>query len=299
MTERGLQDIITPVAASDGAGVRLRRSIATETLEHLDPFFLFDHFGSEDANDYIAGFPLHPHRGIETITYMLDGSVAHRDSLGNSGVIGPGDVQWMTAGSGILHEEMPKVGPRRLDGFQIWVNLPARLKMTQPRYQDVAAGRIPEVIRSDGARIRVVAGEADGVQGAVREIFAGPTYLDVTLPAGASFEQPTPRGHTALLYVFQGEIAVGGPASAWGGTTVGAPRLAILGEGDVVRAHAAAPARFLLLAAQPLREPYARLGPFVMSSEEEIRETLRELRAGTFIKHRANLPAHGVAPQRP
>jgi redox-sensitive bicupin YhaK (pirin superfamily) len=143
MTERGLKQIVVPEGTSDGAGVRLRRSIATRTLDHLDPFFLFDHFGSENADDYIAGFPMHPHRGIETITYMLDGSVSHRDSMGNSGVIGAGDVQWMTAGSGILHEEMPRVGARRLDGFQIWVNLPRKLKMTRPRYQDVPAARIP------------------------------------------------------------------------------------------------------------------------------------------------------------
>jgi quercetin 2,3-dioxygenase len=291
MKERIVKDVITPTAASDGAGVRLRRSIATETLDHLDPFFLFDHFGSEDANDYVAGFPLHPHRGIETITYMLDGSVAHKDSLGNSGVIGPGDVQWMTAGSGILHEEMPKVGPRRLDGFQIWVNLPRKLKMTRPRYQDVPAARIPEVARGDGARVRVVAGEVDGVAGAVKEIFAGPTYLDVALPAGKSFEQPVPRGHTALLYVFEGEVAVGG-ADASQGRAVRAPRLVVLGDGDVVRAHApAGPARFLLLAAQPLEEPYARYGPFVMNTEDEIREALRELRAGTFVK-----PSHGSGP---
>ncbi len=284
MIERGLKDVVTPIAASDGAGVRLRRSIATERLDHLDPFFLFDHFGSEDANDYVAGFPMHPHRGIETITYMLDGSVAHRDSLGNSGVIGAGDVQWMTAGSGILHEEMPKVGPRRLDGFQIWVNLPAKLKMTRPRYQDVPSSAIPEVARTDGARIRVVAGEVDGVAGAVREIFAGPTYLDVALPAGRSFEQPVPRGHTAILYVFQGEVSVGGAAPSRG-TAIGAPNLAILDDGDVVRVHAGGtPARFLLLSAQPLHEPYARYGPFVMNTREEIAEALAELRAGTFIK---------------
>src|SRR6266702_1356420 len=210
MTERLVQDVVTPMATSDGAGVRLKRSIATPTLDNLDPFFLFDHFGSENANDYIAGFPLHPHRGIETVTYMLDGSVAHRDSLGNSGVIGTGDVQWMTAGSGILHEEMPKVGPKRLDGFQIWVNLPAKLKMTKPRYQDVPAARIPEVAGPGGARVRVIAGEVDGVQGAVREIFAGPTYLDVNLPAGRTFEHPVPRGHTALVYVYQGEVTFGG-----------------------------------------------------------------------------------------
>jgi redox-sensitive bicupin YhaK (pirin superfamily) len=285
MTERGVLDVVTPTAASDGAGVRLRRSIATEALDHLDPFFLFDHFGSEDPGDYVAGFPMHPHRGIETVTYMLDGSVAHKDSLGNSGVIGAGDVQWMTAGSGILHEEMPKVGPRRLDGFQIWVNLPAKLKMTTPRYRDVPAARIPELARPDGARIRVVAGEVDGVEGAVREIFAGPTYLDVSLPASGSFEQPVPRGHTALLYVFRGEVSVGGPEAR--GPAVPAPRLVVLGDGDVVRVHSAVPARFLLLSAQPLGEPYARYGPFVMSTREEIMEALADLRAGTFVKQSA------------
>lgn len=287
MIERTLQDVVTPVATSDGAGVRLARSIATERLDHLDPFFLFDHFGSENQDDYLAGFPLHPHRGIETITYMLDGSVAHRDSLGNSGVIGAGDVQWMTAGSGILHEEMPKVGPRRLDGFQIWVNLPAKLKMTRPRYQDVPSSRIPEVVRPDGARVRVVAGEVDGVPGAVQEIFAGPSYLDVTLPAGRTFEQPVPRGHTALLYVFQGEVSVGGAGPGLG-AAIPAPRLAILKDGDVVRARAGAgPARFLLLSAQPLGEPYARWGPFVMNTREEIAQALQELRDGTFVKRAA------------
>jgi redox-sensitive bicupin YhaK (pirin superfamily) len=284
MIERTVQDVVTPEATSDGAGVRLKRSIATRTLDRLDPFFLFDHFGSEDANDYIAGFPLHPHRGIETITYVLDGSVAHRDSLGNAGVIGAGDVQWMTAGSGILHEEMPKAGPRRLDGFQIWVNLPAKLKMTRPRYQDVPAARIPDVARPDGARVRVIAGAVDGVGGAVRDIFADPTYLDVALPAGNTFEQPVPRGHTALLYVFEGEVAVGGAGPAHG-RTVRAPRLVVLGDGDVVRVHAAgAPARFLLLSAQPLHEPAVRWGPFVMNTREEVEQALHELRAGTFIR---------------
>lgn len=295
MTERGILDVVTPVAVSDGAGVRLKRSIATERLDHLDPFFLFDHFGSENADDYVAGFPMHPHRGIETVTYMLDGSVAHRDSLGNSGLIGAGDVQWMTAGSGILHEEMPRVGPRRLDGFQLWVNLPARLKMTAPRYQDVPAGRIPEVVRPDGARIRVVAGEVDGAVGAVREIFAGPGYLDVALPPGGTFEQPVPRGHTALLYVFQGQVTVGGARAA--GPAVAAPRLAILKDGDVVRVHAADAARFLLVSAQPLGEPHVRYGPFVMNTREEIVQALEELRAGTFVKDRAG--ASPRAPGRP
>jgi redox-sensitive bicupin YhaK (pirin superfamily) len=284
MTEREVKEVVTPVVVSDGAGVRLKRSIATRTLDHLDPFFLFDHFGSENADDYIAGFPMHPHRGIETITYMLDGSVSHEDSMGNSAVIGAGDVQWMTAGSGILHEEMPRVGPRRLDGFQIWVNLPRKLKMTSPRYQDVPAARIPEVARPDGARVRVIAGDVDGTAGAVREIFAGPTYLDVALPAEAGFAQPVPRGHTAILYVFQGEIAVGGEASG-AASAIPAPRLVILGDGDVVRVHAPnGPARFLLLSAQPLDEPAIRWGPFVMNTQEEIALALRELRDGTFIK---------------
>lgn len=285
MIERTLTEVVTPIATSDGAGVRLQRSIATQTLDHLDPFFLFDHFGSEDSGDYIAGFPMHPHRGIETITYMLDGSVAHKDSLGNAGVIGAGDVQWMTAGRGIMHEEMPRVGPRRLDGFQIWVNLPAKLKMTTPRYQDVPAASIPEVVRADGTRVRVVAGAVEGVAGAVKEIFAGPTYLDVALPAGRSFEQPVPKGHTALLYVFKGEVQVGRAAAGRGAATVGAPRLVILSDGEVVRVHAgAAPARFLLLSAQPLNEPYVRYGPFVMNTREEIMQAIHELRSGTFIK---------------
>jgi redox-sensitive bicupin YhaK (pirin superfamily) len=179
---------------------------------------------------------------------------------------------------------MPKVGPRRLEGFQVWVNLPRKLKMARPRYQDVPSARIPEVARADGARIRVVAGRVDGVDGAVRDIFAGPTYLDVSLPAGESFEQPVPRGHTALLYVFQGAVAVGG-ANATRGPAIRAPHAVVLKDGDVVRAHAAeGPARFLLLSAQPLHEPYARWGPFVMNTQEEIREALQELRDGTFIK---------------
>jgi redox-sensitive bicupin YhaK (pirin superfamily) len=283
MTERTTSDVIAPQLVSDGAGVRLRRSVGTAQLDHHDPVLLFDHFGSEDPGDYLAGFPLHPHRGIETVTYMLDGSVSHRDSLGNAGTIGAGDVQWMTAGSGILHEEMPKAGPRRLDGFQIWVNLPAKLKMTRPRYQDVPAASIPEVRRPDGARIRVVAGEADGARGAVQDIFAGPTYLDVALPAGGALEQPVPRGHTALAYVFQGAIAVGAPGKA--GEALRAPRLVVLGDGDVVRIRAeGGPARFLLLSAQPLGEPIARYGPFVMNTRAEIEQTLADLRAGKFIR---------------
>jgi len=277
---RSVKDVVVPTVVSDGAGVRLKRSIATPLLDRLDPFFLFDNFGSENPDDYIAGFPMHPHRGIETVTYMLDGTVTHRDSLGNEGTIHAGDVQWMTAGSGILHEEMPHAGPRRLDGFQIWVNLPRKLKMATPRYQDVPSGRIPEVKVPGGAHVRVVAGNVDGTEGAVREIFAGPSYLDVTLPALATFEQPITRGHTALLYVFKGAVEVVGK-------TVPAPRLAILSDGDVVRVRAVSgDARFLVLSAQPLDEPAVRYGPFVMNTEDEIRQALWELRNGTFVKTR-------------
>jgi redox-sensitive bicupin YhaK (pirin superfamily) len=283
-TERTVSSLVEPTPTSDGAGVRLRRSIATPELDYLDPFLLFDHFGSDDPDAYMAGFPLHPHRGIETVTYMLDGSVAHRDSMGNEGVVAAGDVQWMTAGSGILHEEMPKAGPRRLDGFQIWVNLPRKLKLTRPRYQDVPARRIPERVRPDGVVVRVVAGAVDGVEGAVKEIYAEPEYLDVSMPAQRVFEQPVPRGHTALAYVFEGEVGFGE------GQAVAATHLAVLGDGDVVRARTGdRPGRFLLLSGKPLGEPVARWGPFVMNTPEEIQETLRELRAGTFLR-RGPLP---------
>jgi len=283
-TRRAVAEVIDPIPVTEGAGVRLLRSIATERLDHVDPFLLFDHFGSDDPGDYLAGFPFHPHRGIETVTYMLDGQVSHRDSLGNSGTIGPGDVQWMTAGSGILHEEMPKAGPRRLAGFQVWVNLPAKLKMSRPRYQGVPAARIPEVKRPDGVRIRVVAGEVDGVKGAVGEIYAEPEYLDVSMPPGCTFEQPVPRGHTALAYSFEGQGLFGTGADGQG-RPVAATRLVLFGDGDRVGVRTgASPARFLLLSGRPLGEPVARYGPFVMNTRDEIMQALRELREGTFIR---------------
>jgi redox-sensitive bicupin YhaK (pirin superfamily) len=284
MKERTVSEVIVPLATRDGAGVQLRRSIATPTLDHLDPFFLFDHFGSENPNDYVAGFPMHPHRGIETITYVLDGDVSHRDSIGNSGVIGAGDVQWMTAGRGILHEEMPHVGPKRLDGFQVWVNLPRELKMTAPRYQDVPSAKIPEVGLAGGGKARVIAGRVGGASGAVRDIYADPVYLDVVLAAGETFEQAIPAGHTGILYVYRGEVSVGGKRFG-NGAVVPSPRLAVLSDGDVVQVHAGAgPARFLLLSAQPLGEPAVRYGPFVMNTEDEIEQALDELRNGTFIQ---------------
>ncbi len=284
MNVRKVQDIIEPQFVTEGAGVRLRRSIATRMLDYLDPFLLFDHFGSDDPNDYLAGFPMHPHRGIETVTYMMAGLVDHKDSLGNSGTVGAGDVQWMTSGSGILHEEMPRPKDGKMYGFQLWVNLPAKLKMTRPRYQDVPSAGIPEIVREDGVRIRVIAGDVDGVRGAVTEIYADPEYLDVSVPAGRSFGQPVPEGHTAFAYVFEGEGVFGADAGE-GGTTVPATRLAVFGGGDVVNLRAQnRSVRFLLFSGRPLGEPVARYGPFVMNTKEEIAQALADLRNGTFVK---------------
>ncbi len=279
---RTVQRLIEPQRVIEGAGVRLRRSIAGVALDYLDPFLLFDHFGSDNPADYLAGFPMHPHRGIETVTYMLAGTVNHKDSLGNAGSLGAGDVQWMTAGRGIMHEEMPKPVDGKMEGFQLWVNLPARLKMTRPRYQDVLNATIPEVRRPDGAVIRVIAGAVGEVHGPVSEIYAEPSYIDVALPAGASFEQPVPAGHAAFAYAFRGSGKFG-PAE--GGTTVAAPKLAVFGDGDAVHASAGADGlRFLLVSGAPLGEPIARYGPFVMNTRAEILQALDDLRNGTFVQ---------------
>jgi redox-sensitive bicupin YhaK (pirin superfamily) len=276
--------IIEPQGVLEGAGVRLKRSIANRTLDYLDPFLLFDHFGSDNPDDYIAGFPMHPHRGIETVTYMLAGVVNHRDSLGNAGSIGAGDVQWMTAGRGIMHEEMPQVRQGGMAGFQLWVNLPAKLKMTQPRYQDIPSAQIPEVEREDGVRIRVIAGAVDGTAGAVTEIFADPTYLDVAVPANGSFTQPIERGHTAFAYIFDGEGTFGLTAGG-DGRAVREPKLVVLNDGDYVEVRTDGKSvRFLLISGKPLHEPIARYGPFVMNTAEEIQQALRDLRDGTFVQ---------------
>ncbi len=285
---RHVNDSITPRQVMEGAGVRLKRSIGGTELDYLDPFLLLDHFGSGDPADYLAGFPWHPHRGIETVTYMLSGEVDHRDSIGNAGRIGPGDVQWMTAGGGIMHEEMPRPGTDgRMEGFQLWVNLPAVRKMDEPRYQDVLTDTIPEVRRDDGTIVRVVAGVADGVQGPVREIVAEPEYLDVSLPAHGQFSQPIPRGHSAFAYVFEGEgrfglTGDGGVAAE--GIAAAAPRLLVFADGDEVRVGADdEPVRFLLVSGRPLGEPIARYGPFVMTTRAEIEQALRDLRADEFV----------------
>jgi len=277
--QRKVVKIIEPQPVVEGAGVRLKRSIGTRSLDYLDPFLLLDHFASNNPADYEAGFPLHPHRGIETVTYVLRGGVDHRDSIGNSGSIGPGDVQWMTAGGGIMHEEMPQVRPEGIDGFQLWVNLPARLKLTRPRYQGILASEIPEVEVEDGTRIRVITGTVNGVDGPVSGIAADPVYLDVSVPAHASFTRQITRGHTAFAYVFEGEAAIGSDDQQ-----VSHTRLVVLGDGDYVNVVTAeSHVRFLLVSGKPLNEPIARYGPFVMNTRAEIEQALRDLRQGTFV----------------
>jgi redox-sensitive bicupin YhaK (pirin superfamily) len=280
---RKVQTVIDPTPVVEGAGVRLKRSLGGEKLNYLDPFLLFDHFGSAHAEDYQAGFPMHPHRGIETVTYMLTGEVHHRDTLGNAGSIGAGDVQWMTAGGGILHEEMPQVRPEGNGGFQLWVNLPARLKMTQPRYQDISSREIPEVIAEDGAKVRVIAGNVGGTDGAVTGIAANPTYLDVFIPPGRSFTQSVPQGHTVFAYVFEGkgEFVEDEEGSQ---KLIEPTKLVVWGDGDLVKIVTGEEAiRLLLISAQPLGEPIARYGPFVMNTKDEISQALSDLKRGTFI----------------
>lgn len=276
---RQIQTRIAPQFVIEGAGVLLRRSIAPRVSNEFDPFLLFDHFAFNDPIEGpIRGFPMHPHRGIETVTYMLEGSTHHRDSLGNSGLIGPGDVQWMTSGRGILHEEMPRRGPSgNIYGFQLWVNLPAAQKMVPPRYQEVSAATIP-VSEKDGLRVRVVAGQYADIAGPVTEIAASPLYLDVQMAPATEFVQSIPSGHTVLAYLFEGE-------AVFDGQTVTAVHMLKFDDGDHLRVKTEnSSARFMLMAGRPFREPIAPYGPFVMNTREEIQQALIELRNGTFIK---------------
>jgi redox-sensitive bicupin YhaK (pirin superfamily) len=276
-TPRKIAQIITPQAVVEGAGVRLKRSIGTRALDYLDPFLLLDHFQSTNAADYQAGFPLHPHRGIETVTYLLSGAVRHRDTLGNSGEIQAGDIQWMTAGRGIMHEEMPQVRPEGVAGFQL-VNLPAKLKMTAPRYQNIAAAEIP-VVRTHAATIRVIAGTLEGITGPVTGIAADPSYLDVEVLPGATFVHPVPAGHAVFAYVFQGVAKFGAKERR----SIEQPKLLVWSDGEMLEVKAEeTPVRFLLVSGEPLRESIARYGPFVMNTREEITQTLREIEQGTF-----------------
>jgi hypothetical protein len=285
MNARNVAQVIRPAPVLEGAGVRLHRSFPSNVIDHVDPFLLFDDFSSRDPDDFARGFPWHPHRGIETVTYVLEGVVHHRDSLNNAGSIGTGEAQWMTAGSGIMHEEMPD--PRRapLLGFQLWVNLPARRKLTTPRYQSIASSAIPAVPLEGGGTVRVIAGTAGGARGPVTEISVEPTYLDVELPPDGAISHPAPADAGVLAYLFVGSAAFDGSGDR--ASLVSARGMVVFTDGDRVEVRAGDHgARYLFFAGRRLREPIARHGPFVMNTREEIQEALRDLREGTFIRSR-------------
>ena len=264
----------------EGAGVRLVRAFGFEESSRLDPFLMLDDFHSENPADYSAGFPSHPHRGMETDTYMISGTSEHADNLGHQGRIGPGEVQWMTAGSGIIHEEMPQATDGRLQGFQLWINLPAANKMMAPRYQDIRKGMIPVLEPNDGVEVRVIAGKVGEAAGPVRDLIVPVELLDVKMGSKGRFEHVVPNDRTAFAYIFEGEASFGD--ERW---RAGEEHLVILGEGDtvVVRTENAG-ARFLLASGKPLREPIAWRGPVVMNSEEELKQAFREIREGKFVR---------------
>ena len=277
MSERRILRRIRGTDTSDGAGVRLKRIIGQPGLDMVDPFLLLDEFRSDAADDYIAGFPEHPHRGFETVTYMLAGHMRHGDNHGNQGDLGPGSVQWMTAGRGILHSEMPQQENGLMWGFQLWVNLPAKDKMAAPRYQDIGPDRIPVVHPQEGVEVKVIAGELFGVAGPVAGIATAPVYLDIAVQPGAQLEVPLPEGHSAFTYVFDGEDA------QVAGDVLRRSELAVLSKGDAVRIGGREkPARVLLVAGKSLGESVARYGPFVMNTPEEIHQAIADFRAGKF-----------------
>ena len=271
---RSVERLITGQSTSDGAGVKLTRVLTQDLQRRLDPFLMLDAFGSDSADDYIAGFPDHPHRGFETVTYMLAGRMRHRDSAGNEGLLQSGGVQWMTAGRGVIHSELPEQTEGLMAGFQLWLNLPAKDKMQPPWYRDIQSAALPEW-HDDGVTVRVLAGASHGVAGAVQREGTQALYLDIHLEAGAVFEQPLPAAHNAFVYVYRGTVQVGAQA-------VPQQRMAILANsGDGVRATAAAEgARLLLIAGQPLNEPIAQYGPFVMNTQAELRQAVEDFRAG-------------------
>jgi redox-sensitive bicupin YhaK (pirin superfamily) len=278
-SERTVERIVTAERTSDGAGVRLNRALGGGALSMLDPFLLLDEFQSDDPNDYIAGFPDHPHRGFETVTYMIEGAMEHRDSVGNRGRLVAGSAQWMTAGHGIVHSEMPKQERGLMWGFQLWVNLPRARKMIKPRYQDIAPGLIPETT-IDGARTRLVAGNAFGMTGPVTGIDVEPIFLDVAVERGVRFQTPLPAGHNAFVFVTDGAVRLG-PSNR----EVRRGQLAVLGRGgDRLTATCDAQSgRMLVLAGRPLNEPVARRGPFVMSTDDELREAYEDYRSGRLV----------------
>lgn len=267
---------------SDGAGVRLKRIIGGSEIDYLDPFLMLDAFGSDEAADYIAGFPPHPHRGIETVTYMLAGRMRHEDDTGNGGVLGPGGVQWMTAGRGIIHSEMPEQEEGDMRGFQLWVNLPAKDKMCPPHYQNIEPDDIPETTRDGDVKVKVIAGAVDGVEGPIRGIAANPLYLDLTMPAGAVSDHDIAADHNAFVYLFGGAAEIGASDEELG-KTLRDGELGVLGPGDALRIRAGTEgARLILVAGKPLGEPVARYGPFVMNTREEIVQAIEDYNNGTF-----------------
>ena len=279
---RAVERLVTGQATSDGDGVKLTRVLTQPLQRRLDPFLMLDAFGSDDADDYIGGFPDHPHRGFETVTYMIAGRMRHRDSAGNEGLLENGGVQWMTAGRGIIHSELPEQEEGRMEGFQLWLNLPAADKMGTPGYRDIPTGEIPE-LRLPGASVRVIAGTSHGVAGAVQKAHTEPLYLDLHLEPGATFEQPLPAGHNAFVYVYRGQLEIDGGAARTG---VPHGRMAVLANAadrDGVRLQAGTEgARALLIAGRPLNEPIAQYGPFVMNKQAEIFQAVEDFRAGKF-----------------
>ena len=300
MSIRPVKRVAASQPTLEGAGVHLRRAFGFGTTSEFDPFLLFDDFRNERPEDYLAGFPWHPHRGIETITYVLAGTVDHGDSLGNRGSLGAGDVQWMTAGSGILHQEMPKGDPKgRMHGFQLWANLPSSMKMTKPRYQDVGARDIPEITDDDGTRVRVVCGEFWGKRGPVDGVAADPRYLDVFVPPGVRKRLQVEMNRNAFAYVFEGSGTfrdaseprgfvteqVGDAAPSGSAESIGNRSLVVFDRGDEVVVQAGDQGmRFLLVSGQPIEEPVAWYGPIVMNTKQEIQQAIHDLQDGTFIK---------------
>jgi quercetin 2,3-dioxygenase len=279
MREKKVQEIVQPYRVREGAGVFVQRTIGGP-LKYLDPFLLLDHFHNARPEDYEAGFPMHPHRGIETVTYVLSGSVHHRDTLGNAGSIGPGDVQWMSSGRGIMHEEMPQVRPEGIHGFQLWVNLPAKSKMTKPNYQEVQKIGIPQFTTPEGAEIRVIAGSVGDVTGPVADIAANPIYMDVFVPANTQFQFPVPEDHNVFAYLFEGAATFGSNADE-----ISATQLVTFGDGDTVTVRTKdKSAHFIMASGKPLNESVARYGPFVMNTKAEIEQALEDLRRGTFVQ---------------
>jgi len=279
MKTRELKQVIPSIPASDGAGVKLRRSLGASALARHDPFLMLDEFYSDDPQDYLAGFPAHPHRGFETVTYMLDGRMRHEDNFGNTGDLGPGDVQWMSAAGGIIHSEMPQQSEGRMRGFQLWLNLPAAEKMRPAAYRDIPARAIP-VVEAEGSSVKVIAGSYGGATGPMHGGSTDPQYYDVHLAAGAALELPLPAGHAAFAYAYEGEALVGAEKKPLPHRAAG-----VLSEGEALRLEAGAKgARVLLLAGKPLREPIVQYGPFVMNTREEIEQAIRDYQDGTLTK---------------